>query len=78
VTFVSTDYGPEQLSLVVDETAPVRAETMAISGWSIVDETREGGVLRTEGRAQPGSRSNTPGSTIAFTLDGSSDITFFE
>ncbi len=54
LTFVSTEYGPEQLNLVVDQTTPVHAETMAVSGWSIVEETREFGVFRTEGTSATG------------------------
>ena len=54
VNVVSTEYGPEKLRLLTDATAPVHAENFTISGWSIVEESREVGVFRTEGTSASG------------------------
>ena len=54
ITLVSIEYGPEQLKLAFDETAPRRAEAFAIAGWGVVKETHRVDILDT--RAAAGGR----------------------
>ena len=54
ITFLSLEYGPEQLKLAFDETAPSRAEAFAIAGWNVNEETHRVDILDT--RAAPATR----------------------
>lgn len=56
ITFLSIEYGPEQLKLAFDETAPRRAESFAIAGWSVVKETHRVDILDTRAAAATGER----------------------
>ncbi len=56
ITFLSIEYGPEQLELAFDDTAPSRAEAFAIAGWNVIEETHHVDILDTRATAATGER----------------------